>query len=93
MPLSAIAASHTKLDGKPPYISAADGGMLSFAGLWDRWKNPETGELVRRVNKTSSGDDDPTIIDRGHRVGAHKAIRGPVNPPLPRTERPYLAPG
>ena len=34
-------------DGKQPYfISAADGGVLSFAGLWDRWKNPETGELV-----------------------------------------------
>ena len=94
--------------------------MLSFAGLWDRWKNPETGEPVisctiivtdaneltrpihdrmpvvldkadirswlsgesgtellkpaaedrlrmwpvsRRVNKTGSGDDDPTLID------------------------------
>jgi putative SOS response-associated peptidase YedK len=34
-------------DGKQPYfISAADGGVLSFAGLWDRWKNPETGERV-----------------------------------------------
>lgn len=34
-------------DGKQPYfISAAQGGVLSFAGLWDRWKNPETGELV-----------------------------------------------
>jgi len=109
----------TKLDGKQPYfISAADGGVLSFAGLWDRWKNPETGEPVmsctiivtdanqltraihdrmpvlldkadfgawlggtggiellrsaaevrmwsvsRRVNKTGSGDDDPTLID------------------------------
>jgi putative SOS response-associated peptidase YedK len=32
-------------DGKQPYfISAADGGVLSFAGLWDRWKTPETGE-------------------------------------------------
>ena len=94
--------------------------MLSFAGLWDRWKNPETGERVasctiivtdanaltrpihdrmpvlldeadfkpwlsgaagaeilrsapddcfrmwpvsRRVNKTGSGDDDPTLLD------------------------------
>ena len=109
----------TNLDGKQPYfISAADGGVLSFAGLWDRWKNPETGEPVmsctiivtdanqltraihdrmpvlldkadfgawlggtggiellrsaaevrmwsvsRRVNKTGSGDDDPTLID------------------------------
>jgi SOS response associated peptidase (SRAP) len=34
-------------DGKQPYfISAADGGVLSFAGLWERWKNPETGEPV-----------------------------------------------
>ena len=108
-------------DGKQPYfISAADGGVLNFAGLWDRWKTPETGEPVasctiivtdanaltrtihdrmpvlldkadfepwpsgsagadllrpagedrvrmwpvsRRVNKTGSGDDDPTLID------------------------------
>ena len=34
-------------DGKQPYfISAADGGASSLAGLWDRWKNPETGEPV-----------------------------------------------
>jgi putative SOS response-associated peptidase YedK len=34
-------------DGKQPYfISAADGAVLSFAGLWDRWKTPETGEPV-----------------------------------------------
>ena len=108
-------------EGKQPYfISAADGGVLSFAGLWDRWKNPDTGEPVasctiivtdanamtrpihdrmpvllgkadfepwlngaagaellrpaaddrvrmwpvtRRVNKTGSGDDDPTLIE------------------------------
>ena len=108
-------------DGKQPYfISAADGGVLSFAGLWDRWKTPETDEPVvsctiivtdanaltrpihdrmpvlvdkadlepwlngaagaellrpaaddrvrmwpvsRRVNKTGSGDDDPTLMD------------------------------
>jgi len=110
-----------KPDGRQPYfISAADGGVLSFAGLYDRWKNPETGEPVtsctiivtdanaltrpihdrmpvvldradiglwlngeggtellkpaaenrlrmwpvsRRVNKTGSGDDDPTLLD------------------------------
>jgi putative SOS response-associated peptidase YedK len=31
---------------QPYYISAADGGVLSFAGLWDMWKNPQTGEPV-----------------------------------------------
>jgi putative SOS response-associated peptidase YedK len=36
-----------KPDGRQPYfIGAADGSVLSFAGLWDRWKNPETGESV-----------------------------------------------
>ena len=34
-------------DGKQPYfISAADGGGLSIAGLWDEWKDPETGETI-----------------------------------------------
>jgi putative SOS response-associated peptidase YedK len=31
---------------QPYYISAADGGTLSFAGLWDRWRNLDTGERV-----------------------------------------------
>ena len=110
-----------KPDGRQPYfISAAEGGVLSFAGLWDRWKNPETGDPVisctiivtdanaltrpihdrmpvvldkadivpwlsgktgiellkpaaedrlrmwrvsRRVDKTGTGDDDPTLVD------------------------------
>jgi len=104
---------------QPYFISAADGGVLSFARLWDRWKNPDTSEPVRsciivtdanavtrpihnrmpvildkgdsspwlndavgaellrpladyrlrmwpvsrRVNKTGTGDDDPTLIE------------------------------
>lgn len=33
--------------GKPPYfISAADGAVLSIAGLWDQWKDLETGEAI-----------------------------------------------
>jgi putative SOS response-associated peptidase YedK len=108
-------------DGRQPYFfSAADGGALNIAGLWERWTNPETGEPVtsctmivtdanafarpihdrmpvllepadfgawlggaggiellrpaadnklrmwpvsRRVNRTGSGDDDPTLLD------------------------------
>jgi putative SOS response-associated peptidase YedK len=105
---------------QPYYINAADGGVLNFAGLWDRWTNPQTGETTtsctiivtdanaftrpihdrmpvllepadfpawlggvggttllrpaadgrlrmwpvsRRVNRTGSGDDDPTLLD------------------------------
>jgi putative SOS response-associated peptidase YedK len=108
-------------DGRQPhFISAADGTVLSIAGLWERWTNPATGEPVmsctmivtdanallrpihdrmpvlvepadfevwlggtggiellrpaaaaklrmwpvsRRVNRTGSGDDDPTLTN------------------------------
>ena len=34
-------------DGRQPhFISAADGTVLSIAGLWERWTNPATGEPV-----------------------------------------------
>jgi putative SOS response-associated peptidase YedK len=34
--------------GKQPYyISAADGSVLSFAGLWDEWHDIESGEIVK----------------------------------------------
>jgi len=34
--------------GKQPYyISARDGSILPFAGLWDEWHDPESGEQVR----------------------------------------------
>ena len=29
------------------YITAVDGGVLSFAGLWDEWKDIETGAAVK----------------------------------------------
>jgi putative SOS response-associated peptidase YedK len=34
--------------GKQPYyVSARDGSVLSFAGLWDEWHDAETGEAVK----------------------------------------------
>jgi putative SOS response-associated peptidase YedK len=122
IPASGYYEWKSTVGGKQPYfISAADGGVLSFAGLWDRWRNPATGELVmsctiivtdantltgaihdrmpvvleeaaikpwltgaanselllkpakdgrlrmwpvsQRVNRTGSGDDDPTLIE------------------------------
>jgi putative SOS response-associated peptidase YedK len=63
-----------KPDGKQPYfISAADGGVLSFAGLWDRWKNPETGEpmtsctiIVTDANELTRPIHDrmPVVLDK-----------------------------
>jgi putative SOS response-associated peptidase YedK len=34
-------------NGKQPYyISAADGSVLSMAGLWEQWTDIETGALL-----------------------------------------------
>ena len=34
--------------GKQPYyISARDGSILSFAGLWDEWHDPKSGEQLK----------------------------------------------
>lgn len=35
-----------KGDKTPHFISAADGALLAFAGLWERWKDPETGQEI-----------------------------------------------
>lgn len=35
-----------KGDRVPHYFTAPDGQLLGFAGLWERWRNPETGEEV-----------------------------------------------
>ena len=54
-------------DSKQPYfISAADGGVLNFAGLWDRWKTPETGEPVASctIIVTDANAPTRTIHDR-----------------------------
>jgi putative SOS response-associated peptidase YedK len=42
-----ISIGKTKLEGQQCYyICAADGGLLSIAGVWDEWKNIETGGMV-----------------------------------------------
>lgn len=49
-------------DGKQPfYITSKDGSPLTFAGLWDEWKDPATGKplksctiIVTAANKLTS---------------------------------------
>jgi putative SOS response-associated peptidase YedK len=65
-------------DGKQPYfISAAEGGVLSFAGLWERWKNPETGEFATSctIIVTAANALTRTIHDRMPVVLDEAAIR------------------
>ena len=35
-----------KTDRQPHYFTRGDGQILAFAGLWERWTNPENGEEV-----------------------------------------------
>jgi putative SOS response-associated peptidase YedK len=47
IPASGYFEWKTMPDGKQPYyISPADGGVLSIAGVWDAWDNTETGGSV-----------------------------------------------
>jgi len=47
IPASGYYEWHTEPDGKQPhYFSRSDGGIIGIAGLWDEWKNIETGEPV-----------------------------------------------
>jgi putative SOS response-associated peptidase YedK len=47
VPASGYYEWRTVEGGKQPYfISAKDGAVLSIAGLWDRWKDPATGETI-----------------------------------------------
>ncbi len=40
----------------PHYISAAGGGLLGFAGLWDQWKSAEGEEIVSATIITRAAD-------------------------------------
>jgi putative SOS response-associated peptidase YedK len=53
--------------GKQPYfISAANGELLSIAGLWDQWKEPESGETISSATLivTAANDFTRRIHDR-----------------------------
>jgi putative SOS response-associated peptidase YedK len=47
VPASGYYEWHAAEGGKQPYfISAADGTVLSIAGLWDGWRDPQTSETI-----------------------------------------------
>jgi putative SOS response-associated peptidase YedK len=51
---------------QPYFISAANGAVLSIAGLWDQWKEPETGETISSATLivTAANDFTRPIHDR-----------------------------
>jgi putative SOS response-associated peptidase YedK len=67
-------------DGRQPYfISAADGGVLGFAGLYDRWKNPETGERIALCTIIVTDANEPDATNSrphagGARYGGYQAM-------------------
>jgi putative SOS response-associated peptidase YedK len=51
---------------QPYFISAADGAVLSIAGLWDQWKDTEMGETISSATLiiTAANDFTRAIHDR-----------------------------
>jgi len=67
VPASGYYEWHAVEGGKQPYfISAVDGSVLSIAGLWDQWKEPETGETISSATLivTAANDFTRCIHDR-----------------------------
>jgi putative SOS response-associated peptidase YedK len=67
VPASGYYESRKVEGGKQPYyISAGDGAVLSIAGLWDEWRDPETKEPVLSATLIVTAANDVTrpIHDR-----------------------------
>jgi putative SOS response-associated peptidase YedK len=67
VPVSGYYESRPADGGKQPYfIGAADGAVLSIAGLWDEWRDPETREPVLSATLilTAANDFTRSIHDR-----------------------------
>jgi putative SOS response-associated peptidase YedK len=48
VPASGYFEWHTEPDGKQPhYFTRRDGQLIGIAGIWDEWKDIETGESLR----------------------------------------------
>jgi putative SOS response-associated peptidase YedK len=60
MPVSAYYEWQDTPSGKQPwYFTARDGSpILTIAGLWDQWKNKETGERIKSCTMTICGPND-----------------------------------
>jgi hypothetical protein len=85
-------------DGKQPYfISAADGGVLSFAGLWDRWRSParklERAAVPPGCLRLQRGRRERNPQVHGHRVRVVAVPDGEQPVPCPSRVDPRAAGG
>lgn len=59
---------HRSGDRKQPYlVSMADGAPMTFAGLWESWSDPETGEEVRSCTLLTTASN-PFMQEIHHRM-------------------------
>jgi putative SOS response-associated peptidase YedK len=55
-------------------IARADGEPLGIAGLWDAWRDPSTGEVVRSFTMLTINADDHPLMQRFHRADNEKRM-------------------
>ncbi len=57
---------------QPMYITLKDHAVFGFAGLWERWTEPESGEVSRRLYFK---DEIPGESDAGQQVKTAAAVK------------------
>lgn len=55
-------------------MTAADGELLTAAGLWDRWTDPASGEIVTSFTLLTVNADGHAVMGRMHRPGDEKRM-------------------
>lgn len=59
--------------GGPDSNFSADGGLMSIAGLWEKWTNPD-GETVHSYSMLTVNADDHPLMRNYHRQGSEKRM-------------------
>lgn len=58
VPASGFFEWETRPDGKQPfYFTSPEGSLLAFAGLWDKWKQPDGADLISYTIITTAPND------------------------------------
>ena len=58
----------------PTMVARADNDLMGIAGIWDRWVDKASGEVVHSFSMLTINADDHPLMNRLHRPGVEKRM-------------------